>query len=141
MFGLIFLSLMVILFSTIIGIFMAVLGNVFVAGSKYVAGLWMTEFSYFDFSVFGVSVPFSVVGLALAAIIIYLLRRLFFLDRFYGPADSIYAAHLAKSNIDTGKGLQSTLIAFVSIAGGAPLVNMDRWYILVLWLVHRFTSF
>ncbi|MDA7560653.1 chloride channel protein [Alphaproteobacteria bacterium] len=121
MFGLIFLSLMVILFSTIIGIFMAVLGNVFVAGSKYVAGLWMTEFSYFDFSVFGVSVPFSVVGLALAAIIIYLLRRLFFLDRFYGPADSIYAAHLAKSNIDTGKGLQSTLIAFVSIAGGAPV--------------------
>ena len=121
MFGLIFSSVMVILFSTIIGIFMAVFGNVFVAGSKYVAGLWTTEFSYFDFSVFGVSVPFAVVGLALAAIIIYLLRRLFFLDRFYGPADSIYAAHLAKSNIDTGKGLQSTLIAFVSIAGGAPV--------------------
>ena len=119
--GLIFSSVMVILFSVIIGIFMAVLANVFVAGSKYVAGFWTTELSYFSIPIFDVSVPFAVVGLAVAAIIIYFLRRLFFLDRFYGPADSIYAAHLAKSDIDMSKGLQSTLIAFVSIAGGAPV--------------------
>jgi CIC family chloride channel protein len=121
MFGLIFSSVLVILFSVIIGIFMAVLANVFVAGSKYVAGFWTTELSYFSIPVFDISVPFTVVGLAVAAIIIYFLRRLFFLDRFYGPADSIYAAHLAKSDIDMSKGLQSTLIAFVSIAGGAPV--------------------
>ena len=143
MYGLVFSSVMVILFSAIIGIFMAVLGNVFVAGSKYVAGLWTTEFTYFDITIFDFSVPFTVVGLALAAIIIYLLRRLFFLDRFYGPADSIYAAHLTKSNIDTGKGLQSTLIAFVSIAGGAPvgqygpLVHLGA---LVGSLFHRFLT-
>lgn len=121
MLGLVFSSVMVILISAILGVFMAVLGYVFVAGSKYFAGFWTNEFSYFNISFFDFSVPFAVVGLALAAVIIYLLRRLFFLDRFYGPADSIYAAHLAKSNIDMGKGLQSTLIAFVSIAGGAPV--------------------
>ena len=121
MFELIFSSVLVILLSVLIGGFMAVLGNVFVAGSKSAAGFWTNEIGSINVFFFDVSVPFALVGLALAAIIIYLLRRLFLLDRFHGPADSIYAAHLAKSNIDMGKGLQSTLIAFVSIAGGAPV--------------------
>ena len=121
MLRLIFSSIVVIFLSTMVGAFMAVLGNVFVAGSKSAAGFWAGELSSINLFFFDISVPFTVVGLALAAMIIYLLRRLFFLDRFHGPADSIYAAHLTKSNIDIRKGLQSTLIAFVSIAGGAPV--------------------
>jgi CIC family chloride channel protein len=39
----------------------------------------------------------------------------------HGPADSIYAAHLTNSKIDVQRGLQSSLIAFVSISGGAPV--------------------
>jgi len=114
-------SAVVIFLSVVTGAFMAILASAFVNGSKLVAGFWTSGVVPVSLIFFDASVPLAVVGLALAAIIIYLLRRLFSLDRFHGPADGIYAAHLTKSNIDLTKSLQSTLIAFVSIAGGAPV--------------------
>ena len=120
-FGSAFSSAVVIFLSIVTGAFMAILASVFVNGSKLVAGFWENGVESVKLLFIDTSVPPAVIGLALASLIIYLLRRSFGLDRFHGPADSIYAAHLTKSNIDLGKSLQSTLIAFISIAGGAPV--------------------
>ena len=59
--------------------------------------------------------------LILAALLLVLVRRLFHIDRWHGPADSIYAAHRTDNELDLRAGIGSTLAAFISLGGGAPV--------------------
>ena len=45
----------------------------------------------------------------------------FDIDRWHGPADSIYAAHRTDNELDLRAGIGSTLAAFISLGGGAPV--------------------
>lgn len=63
----------------------------------------------------------SVLTLVCAAFIIYGIRRYLALPRFYGPADSIHAAHRTDNELDVKGGLGSTLVAFVAAGGGASV--------------------
>ena len=49
------------------------------------------------------------------------IRRAFRIDRWHGPADSIYAAHRTDNELDLRAGIGSTLAAFISLGGGAPV--------------------
>ena len=41
--------------------------------------------------------------------------------RWHGPADSIYAAHRTDNELDVRAGFGSTIAAFISASGGAPV--------------------
>jgi CIC family chloride channel protein len=59
--------------------------------------------------------------LIMAALILWGVRRFFGITRWHGPADSIYAAHRLDNEIDVRAGVGSTLAAFISMGGGAPV--------------------
>ena len=59
--------------------------------------------------------------LSLAAVLLVCVRRVFHIDRWHGPADSIYAAHRTDNELDLKAGFGSTLAAFISLCGGAPV--------------------
>jgi chloride channel protein, CIC family len=59
--------------------------------------------------------------LILAALLLWGVRYLFGITRWHGPADSIYAAHRLDNEIDVRVGTGSTLAAFISMGGGAPV--------------------
>ena len=59
--------------------------------------------------------------LVLAAVLLVCVRRVFRISRWHGPADSIYAAHRTDNELDLKAGFGSTLAAFISLCGGAPV--------------------
>ena len=52
---------------------------------------------------------------------ILLVRHFFSIDRWHGPADSIYAAHRTDNELDVKKGFGSTIAAFISAGSGASV--------------------
>ena len=56
-----------------------------------------------------------------AALMLWGVRHFFGITRWHGPADSIYAAHRLDNEIDVRVGVGSTLAAFISMGGGAPV--------------------
>jgi chloride channel protein, CIC family len=57
----------------------------------------------------------------LAAVIICIIIKISKIERWYGPADTIYAAHLNSETLDVKKGFLSSAASFVSISGGASV--------------------
>ena len=57
--------------------------------------------------------------MAVGALLI--VRRLFSIDRWHGPADSIYAAHRTDNELDIKSGFGSTIAAFISAGSGASV--------------------
>jgi CIC family chloride channel protein len=81
--------------------------------------LWMGgEFSSLRDGI-GSLVP--MLWLIVAALMLWGVRRFFGIARWHGPADSIYAAHRLDNEIDVRAGVGSTLAAFISMGGGAPV--------------------
>ena len=67
----------------------------------------------------------------LAAIAILILRKIFGITKWNGPADSIYAAHQNTDELDIKTGVASTMAALVSAAGYASVGQYGPWFILV----------
>ena len=49
------------------------------------------------------------------------MRQLFSIDRWHGPADSIFGAHRLDNEIDVRAGIGSTIAAFIAMGGGASV--------------------
>ena len=104
-----------------VGITMAVVSNAFVKGvifltSSYKSNHLLTfTFQEHQYSL----MPLLVI--IFAAFLIIHVRKIFGLERFYGPADSIYAAHRSDNELDIRRGFGSTLSAFISASGGASV--------------------
>lgn len=60
-------------------------------------------------------------SLSIAALIISSIKSKFKIDRWQGPEDTIFAAHRVDNELDVKIGMASTLVAFVSAAGGASV--------------------
>lgn len=60
-------------------------------------------------------------SLSIAALIINSIKSKFKIDRWQGPEDTIFAAHRVDNELDVKIGMASTLVAFVSAAGGASV--------------------
>ena len=123
MFGLAFIVPLVtlIILGVGVGITMAVVSNAFVKGVIFLTSTYKSNhlltFTLQDHQ-------FSLMPLVViifAAFSIIYVRKVFGLDRFYGPADSIYAAHRSDNELDIRKGFGSTLSAFISASGGASV--------------------
>ena len=104
-----------------IGIIVSLVASLLVASVKNLSDyrLWMGgQFPKLP-GIDGSLVP--MLWLVSAAILLWGLRRLFGITRWHGPADSIYAAHRLDNEIDVKAGIGSTLAAFISMGGGAPV--------------------
>ncbi|MDC3032810.1 chloride channel protein, partial [Litorivicinus sp.] len=63
----------------------------------------------------------SLIFLWIAACLVIVIRRVFGVVRWHGPADSIYHAQQSKEPLDIKHGIASTLTAFTSAAGGGSV--------------------
>ena len=123
MFGLAFIVPLVtlIILGVGVGITMAVVSNAFVKGVIFLTSTYNSnQLLTFTLQDHQFSLMPLVVIIFAAFSIIYV-RKVFGLDRFYGPADSIYAAHRSDNELDIRKGFGSTLSAFISASGGASV--------------------
>lgn len=104
-----------------IGLIMAAASNLFVVGTAFITRVRE-----------GLSLPLFAIGaqsynlmpvvsLIIAALVIVYLRKKLAMPRFYGPADSIYAAHRTDNELNVKFGLGSTFAAFVAASGGASV--------------------
>lgn len=104
-----------------IGIVMSVISNGFVRGVAFLNDGY-SHSQILTFDIFGHSLSFMpLLIILLAAVILIWVRGFVGLDRFYGPADSIYAAHRTDNELDVKRGLASTFSAFISASGGASV--------------------
>ena len=123
MFGLAFIVPLVtlVILGVGVGITMAVVSNAFVKGVIFLTSTYKSnQLLTFTLQEHQFSLMPLVVIIFAAFSIIYV-RKIFGLDRFYGPADSIYAAHRSDNELDVHRGLGSTLSAFISASGGASV--------------------
>ena len=123
MFGLAFIVPLVtlVILGVGVGITMAVVSNAFVKGVIFLTSTYKSNHLLtFTLQENQFSLMPLVVIIFAAFSIIYV-RKIFGLDRFYGPADSIYAAHRSDNELDVRRGLGSTLSAFISASGGASV--------------------
>ena len=104
-----------------IGLITSVISSIFVLCIKEV-GSFRESFTVKLLDIPGTSYSLQpVLWLLAAALFLALVRRLFKLERWHGPADSIYAAHRTDNELDLRAGVGSTVAAFISLCGGAPV--------------------
>ena len=113
--------LLVIILGSTLGVIMAMASSGFVLGVGALGALRGTASAHLPEALQALS-PFApVLTLLLAAGAVLLVRRLFSITRWHGPADSILAAHQSGNTLDVKAGLGSTLAAFLSAGGGASV--------------------
>ncbi len=103
------------------GLVMAIVSNGFVLGVKALSSL--RDRQLFDLLRVG-DLPISlapIVSLLVAVAAILVVRRVFGIKRWHGPADAIHAAHRSDNELDIKSGFGSTLAAFISASGGASV--------------------
>ena len=103
------------------GLIMALVSNGFVMGVRLLSSYRESRlFDLFQSDDFPVSLG-PLVGLLMAVGGILIVRHLFGIKRWHGPADAIHAAHRSDNELDVKSGFGSTLAAFISASGGASV--------------------
>ncbi len=105
----------------LIGTLIAWTSNAYVSGVQAFTEL-RENHSLFEISLAGNQFELtSLIFLWVAAGIVIVIRRVFGVARWHGPADSIYHAQQSKEPLDIKHGIASTLTAFTSAAGGGSV--------------------
>ena len=105
----------------LIGALIALTSNAYVSGVQVFTEL-REHHSLFEISLAGNQFELSsLIFLWAAAGIVIVIRRVFGIVRWHGPADSIYHAQQSKEPLDIKHGIASTLTAFTSAAGGGSV--------------------
>lgn len=113
--------LTILLTGGIIGFLVSVVCSIFVKAVQAIGSFRASNDTIFP-TVPGTSLSISpIIYLVFAVLLLMGIRRAFKINRWHGPADSIYAAHRTDNELDLRSGFGSTLAAFVSIGGGAPV--------------------
>lgn len=113
--------LITIMFSALIGSFVAIAASMFVTGIEWFTGkheligelsikIWNKTLNFNGFVI-----------IMIAGLCLILIRKLFPISRYHGPADSIHIAHNVNKNEHVRDGFLSTCAAFISLSGGAPV--------------------
>ena len=105
----------------LIGTLIASTSNAYVSGVQVFTELRESN-SFFEISLAGSQFELtSLIFLWIAAGVVIIIRRVFGVVRWHGPADSIYHAQQSKEPLDIKHGIASTLTAFTSAAGGGSV--------------------
>jgi CIC family chloride channel protein len=106
------------------GLIVSCVAQIFMYSGKKVFELLRSDvpYDFLNFVLFEQQYNFVplIIGI-LAALLIGLLIKYQKIDRFHGPADTIYAAHQIDGQLDVRKGFLSTLTSLISIGGGASV--------------------
>ena len=110
--------------AAIVGLIVSIVAQVFALTAKYIYDLSIGNdisayFTIFFYRTEVNTLPF--LSCLLASIFVCLLIKIDKIDRWHGPADTIYAAHQKVGNLDIKMGFNSTLASFFSISGGASV--------------------
>lgn len=109
------------LLAVVVGLVMAVVANSFVEGAR-----WFLNTSRID-SFIAIQLGGHVfnldiyITLGIAAVLIFLVRRMLGITAWSGPADSIYAVQQSRESLDVRVGMGSTIAAFVAASGGGSV--------------------
>ena len=105
----------------LIGALIAWTSNAYVSGVQVFTELRESN-SFLEISLAGSQFELtSLIFLWIAAGIVIVIRRVFGVVRWHGPADSIYHAQQSREPLDIKHGIASTLTAFTSAAGGGSV--------------------
>ena len=113
--------LITLIIGTGTGLVVSLVASLFVAGLHFLTDQRSRMDGYFTFLEFASGSLVPVIWLIVAALLLWVVRRLFGIERWHGPADSIFGAHRLDNEIDVKSGIGSTVGAFVSISGGASV--------------------
>ena len=103
------------------GLVMSVVSNGFVAGVMWLTSLRESQLAAWLDLEQPILALLPLICLLAAAFLILLVRRVFGITRWHGPADSIFAAHRTDNELDIKSGFGSTLAALISAGGGASV--------------------
>jgi len=110
-----------LLLAVIVGLVMAVVANAFVEGARWFFNSSQTE-NLVSVQVGGHRYNLDIfLTLSLAAVLIFLVRRMLGITQWSGPADSIYAVQQSREPLDIRVGMGSTLAAFIAASGGGSV--------------------
>lgn len=110
-----------LLLAAVVGLVMAVVANVFVEGARWFFNTSQTE-NLISMEVGGQRYSLDIfLTLAVAAVLIFLVRRTLGITQWSGPADSIYAVQQNREPLDVRVGMGSTLAAFFAASGGGSV--------------------
>ena len=110
-----------LLLAVVVGLVMAVVANAFVEGARWFFNTSQTE-NLLSMEVVGQRYNLDIfLTLALAAVLIFLVRRMLGITQWSGPADSIYAVQQNREPLDIRVGMGSTLAAFIAASGGGSV--------------------
>ena len=110
-----------ILLAVLMGVVVAIVANYFVSFAE-LAIKARADFTGFSIQIGGTEqslVP--IIGMLLAATLVIIVKRVFGITKWSGPADSIFAAQQTKERLDIRLGIGSTLAALVNASGGASV--------------------
>ena len=109
--------------SIFVGLIVSIVAQLFILSAKNLYQYFYNNpENYFIINLFDLNLNISSILICLlASLIVCFLIKIKNIDRWHGPADTIYAAHQKKGTLDTEKGFLSTIAAFVSISGGASV--------------------
>ena len=110
-----------ILLAVLMGVVVAIVANYFVSFAELAIEA-RADFTGFSIQIGGTEqslVP--IIGMLLAATLVIIVKRVFGITKWSGPADSIFAAQQTKERLDIRLGIGSTLAALVNASGGASV--------------------
>ena len=113
-----------VLTAMFVGLIVSIIAQFFSLTAKWVFKNFQSgkHLDLFELSLFNYDINFlPLISCLLAGILVCVLIYFFQIDRWHGPADTIYAAHQKAGTLDIKKGFLSTLAAFFSISGGASV--------------------
>ena len=121
----IFKSLKLVVITIFIGLFIgtcvAIATKVFVNSILYLTDI-RENTTFFLTSILGYQINYApIVTILIAALIINFIKKFTNINRFHGPADSIYGAHRTDNEINLKTGYFSTFAALISAGGGASV--------------------
>ena len=116
-------SLTLLIIAAIVGTIVSFVAQLFIISAKNIYQFifnnnnFILTFEIGDISLNLVPLLICVPSSILVGLLMYFLK----LPRWYGPADTIYAAHHRAGILDLKGGFGSTLASFISISGGASV--------------------
>ena len=118
------INLTLVFTAIIVGFIISIVAQFFALTAKWIFNLIQSnnDFEFFQILIFDQNINFlPLLACISASVLVSLLIKYQNIDRWHGPADTIYAAHQLGGTLDIKKGFLSTLATFFSISGGASV--------------------
>jgi CIC family chloride channel protein len=113
--------LMTLIAGSGIGLSVSLVASIFVNGLHFFVNYRRAIEGYFPWLKIADGSLVPLIWLIGASFLLWVIRQLFGITRWHGPADSIFGAHRLDNEIDVRVGIGSTLAAFISLGGGASV--------------------